>query len=60
MHHCPNCDTHYQTDNRYTIKNNYCPVCGKLLDSAFRNYCGNCGQAIDTENLEGMEDGTRK
>lgn len=57
MHHCPNCDTHYQTDNRYTIKDNYCPVCGKLLDSAFRNYCGNCGQAIDTENLEGMEDG---
>lgn len=56
MHHCPNCDTHYQTDNRYTIKDNYCPVCGKLLDSAFRNYCGNCGQAIDTENLEGMED----
>ena len=55
MHHCPNCDTHYQTDNRYTIKDNYCPVCGKLLDSAFRNYCGNCGQAID-ENLEGMED----
>ena len=47
MHHCPNCDTHYQTDNRYTIKDNYCPVCGKLLDSAFRNYCGNCGQAID-------------
>lgn len=56
MHHCQNCDTHYQTDNRYTIKDNYCPVCGKLLDSAFRNYCGNCGQAIDTENLEGMED----
>ena len=55
MHHCPNCDTHYQTDNRYTIKDNYCPVCRKLLDSAFRNYCGNCGQAID-ENLEGMED----
>ena len=56
MHHCPNCDTHYQTDNRYTIKDNYCSVCGKLLDSAFRNYCGNCGQAIDTKNLEGMED----
>ena len=56
MHNCPNCDTHYQTDNRYTIKDNYCPVCGKLLDSAFRNYCGNCGQAIDTENLERMED----
>ena len=56
MHHCPNCDTHYQTDNRYTIKDNYCPVCGKLLDSAFRNYCGNCGRAIDTKNLDGMED----
>lgn len=55
MHHCPNCDTHYQTDNRYTIKDNYCPVCRKLLDSAFRKYCGNCGQAI-AENLEGMED----
>ena len=54
MHHCPNCDTHYQTDNRYTIKDNYCPVCRKLLDSAFRKYCGNCGQAI-AENLEGME-----
>ena len=57
MHHCPNCDTHYQTDNRYTIKDNYCPVCGKLLDSAFRNYCGNCGQAIQwEENLEGTRD----
>ena len=56
MHHCPNCDTHYQTDNRYTIKDNYCPVCGKLLDSAFRNYCGNCGQAIQWDNLEGTED----
>lgn len=55
MHHCPNCDTHYQTDNRYTIKDNYCPACRKLLDSAFRKYCGNCGQAI-AENLEGTED----
>lgn len=54
-HHCPNCDTDYQTDNRYTITDGYCPACGKLLDSAFRHYCGNCGQAID-ENLEGMED----
>ena len=53
-HHCPNCDTDYQTDNRYTITDGYCPACGKLLDSAFRHYCGNCGQAID-ENLEGME-----
>ena len=55
-HHCPNCDTDYQTDNRYTITDGYCPACGKLLDSAFRHYCGNCGQAID-ENLEGMDNG---
>lgn len=53
--HCPNCNTDYQMDNRYTITEGYCPACGKLIDSAFRNYCGNCGQAID-ENLEGMED----
>lgn len=51
-HHCPNCDTYYQTDNRYTIKDGYCPECGKLLDSAFRNYCGNCGQAISWEESE--------
>ena len=57
MHHCPNCDTDYQVDRRYKIKDGYCPACGKLLDSAFRNYCANCGQAID-ENLEGMEGGT--
>lgn len=55
MHHCPNCDTDYQVDRRYKIKDGYCPACGKLLDSAFRNYCANCGQTID-ENLEGMED----
>lgn len=55
MHHCPNCDTDYQVDRRYKIKDEYCPACGKLLDSAFRNYCANCGQAID-ENLKGMED----
>lgn len=55
VHRCPNCDSHYQTDNRYTITDSYCPACGKLLDSAFRHYCGNCGQAID-ENLEGMEE----
>lgn len=55
MHHCQNCDTDYQVDRRYKIKDGYCPACGKLLDSAFRNYCANCGQAID-ENLEGMED----
>ena len=54
-HHCPNCDTDYQTDNRYTITDSYCPTCGKLLDSAFGHYCGNCGQAI-ANNLEGMED----
>ena len=53
--HCPNCNTDYQMDNRYTITEGYCPACGKLLDSVFRNYCANCGQAID-ENLEGMED----
>lgn len=55
MQHCPKCDTDYQVDRRYKIKDGYCPACGKLLDSAFRNYCANCGQAID-ENLEGMED----
>lgn len=55
MQYCPNCDTDYQVDRRYTITDEYCLVCGKLLDSAFRHYCGNCGQAID-ENLEGMED----
>ena len=55
MQHCPNCDTDYQVDRRYKIKDGYCPACGKLLDSAFRNYCANCGQAID-ENLEEMED----
>lgn len=55
MQHCPNCDTDYQVDRRYKIKDGYCPACGKLLDSAFRNYCANCGQAID-EDLEGMED----
>ena len=55
MQHCPKCDTDYQVDRRYKIKDGYCPACGKLLDSAFRNYCANCGQAID-EDLEGMED----
>lgn len=55
MQHCPKCDTDYQVDRRYKIKDGYCPACGKLLDSAFRNYCANCGQAID-ENLEEMED----
>ena len=49
-HRCPNCDTCYQTDNRYTIRDGYCPECGKLLDSAFGNYCGNCGQRLKEEN----------
>ncbi len=47
MEHCPNCDTDYQVDRRYTINDDYCPSCGKLLDSVFRKFCGNCGQAID-------------
>ncbi len=47
MEHCPNCDADYQVDRRYTINDDYCPTCGKLLDSSFRNFCGNCGQAID-------------
>ena len=42
MQHCPKCDTDYQVDRRYKIKDGYCPACGKLLDSAFRNYCANC------------------
>lgn len=36
-------------DGRYTITEYYCPSCGRLLDSVFRNYCGNCGQAIELE-----------
>ena len=51
-HHCPNCNTDYQTDNRYTIIDSYCPSCGKLLDSVFGNYCGNCGRAICWEGSE--------
>ena len=51
-HHCPNCNTDYQTDNRYTILDSYCPSCGKLLDSVFGNYCGNCGRAICWEGSE--------
>lgn len=51
-HHCPNCGTDYQIDGRYTITDGYCPVCGKLLDSAFGNYCGNCGQRILEESEE--------
>ena len=46
MEHCPNCDTDYQVNRRYTINDDYCPACGKLLDGSFRNFCGNCGQAI--------------
>ena len=30
--HCPNCNTDYQMDNRYTITEGYCPACGKLID----------------------------
>ena len=51
-HHCPNCNTDYQTDNRYTLIDSYCPSCGKLLDSVFGNYCGNCGRAICWEESE--------
>lgn len=47
--HCPNCDTSYQMDRRYTITDGYCPTCGKLLDSAFRSFCANCGQRIRWE-----------
>lgn len=52
--HCPNCDLDYQVDRRYTIDDDYCPACGKLLDSSFRNFCGNCGQAIELK--KGGED----
>ena len=55
IQHCPNCNTDYQVDRRYEITDGYCPVCGKLLDSVFKNYCANCGQAIENENLEEME-----
>ena len=50
--HCPNCDTSYQMDRRYTITDEYCPKCGKLLDSSFRSFCANCGQRLE----EGMRD----
>lgn len=55
IQHCPNCNMDYQVDRRYEITDGYCPVCGKLLDSVFKNYCANCGQAIENENLEEME-----
>lgn len=45
--HCPNCDTSYQMDRRYTITDEYCPKCGKLLDSSFRSFCANCGQRLE-------------
>ena len=45
--HCPNCDTSYQMDRRYTITDEYCPKCGKLLDSSFRSFCVNCGQRLE-------------
>lgn len=47
--HCPNCDTSYQMDRRYTITDEYCPKCGKLLDSSFRSFCANCGQRLEWE-----------
>ncbi|MBS4967368.1 MAG: hypothetical protein KHZ73_00690 [Lachnospiraceae bacterium] len=53
-HHCPNCGTEYQIDGRYTITDKYCPVCGKLLDSAFGSYCGNCGQRIVKESEKNL------
>lgn len=52
VEHCPNCDTDYQVDRRYTINDDYCPCCGKLLDSVFRSFCGNCGQAIEVKSGE--------
>ena len=45
--HCPNCDTSYQMDRRYTITDEYCPKCGKLLDSSFKSFCANCGQRLE-------------
>lgn len=45
--HCPNCDTSYQMDRRYTITDEYCPKCGKLLDSSFRSFCANCGKRLE-------------
>ena len=47
--HCPNCDTSYQIDGRYTITDEYCPICGKLLDSAFEGFCANCGQRVSRQ-----------
>ena len=55
IQHCPNCNMDYQVDRRYEITDGYCPVCGKLLDSVFKNHCANCGQAIENENLEETE-----
>ena len=45
--HCLNCDTSYQMDRRYTITDEYCPKCGKLLDSSFKSFCANCGQRLE-------------
>ena len=50
IQHCPNCNMDYRVDSRYEITDGYCPVCGKLLDSVFKNYCANCGQALIDEN----------
>lgn len=37
-----------------------CPNCGEMvgIDENVDKFCRECGQAIDTENLEGIEDGT--
>lgn len=49
LHRCPDCGASYQSDDRYTITDGYCPTCGKLLDSAFRGFCANCGQRLEWE-----------
>lgn len=46
VEHCPNCNTDYQVDRRYTSVDDYCSNCGKILDSCFINYCSNCGCKI--------------
>lgn len=28
LRHCPNCNTDYEVDGRYTITDGYCPKCG--------------------------------
>ena len=46
LRRCPDCGAAYQSDDRYTITDEYCPTCGKLLDSGFEGFCANCGQRI--------------